>query len=90
MRDSRRVTQLRSYALAFAIVLSPALLQFYSCDRGDTYLLLLELDINTEARTAIFDFVEGWHNPKRRHSALDYLSPLQFERINLTPLRASS
>lgn len=36
----------------------------------------------TEARMAIFDFVEGWYNPKRRHSALDYLSPLQFEQIN--------
>ena len=32
----------------------------------------------TEARMAIFDFVEGWYNPKRRHSALDYISPLQF------------
>ena len=44
----------------------------------------------TEARMAIFDFVEGWYNPKRRHSALGYLSPLQFERINLTPTRASA
>jgi putative transposase len=44
----------------------------------------------TEARMAIFDFVEGWYNTKRRHSALDYLSPLQFERINLNPMRASA
>ncbi|MDH4282003.1 MAG: integrase core domain-containing protein, partial [Myxococcales bacterium] len=44
----------------------------------------------TEARMAIFDFVEGWYNPKRRHSALDYLSPLQFERTNLNPMRASA
>ena len=43
-----------------------------------------------EARMAVFDFVEGWYNPKRRHSALDYLSPLQFERINRTPMRASA
>ena len=33
-----------------------------------------------EARLAIFDFIEGWYNPRRRHSALDYLSPLIFER----------
>jgi len=33
-----------------------------------------------EARTAIFDFIEGWYNPMRRHSALDYESPLAFER----------
>ena len=33
-----------------------------------------------EARTAVFDFIEGWYNPTRRHSALDYESPLTFER----------
>jgi putative transposase len=33
-----------------------------------------------EARIAVFDFIEGWYNPLRRHSALDYESPLAFER----------
>ena len=33
-----------------------------------------------EARLAVFDFIEGWDNPRRRHSALDYLSPLAYER----------
>jgi putative transposase len=33
-----------------------------------------------EARAAIFDFIEGWYNPTRRHSALDYRSPIAFER----------
>ena len=33
-----------------------------------------------EARTTVFDFIEGWYNPTRRHSALDYLSPNDFER----------
>jgi hypothetical protein len=33
-----------------------------------------------EARLAVFDFVEGWYNPRRRHSALDDLSPMIFER----------
>jgi putative transposase len=33
-----------------------------------------------EARTALFTWVEGWYNPRRRHSALDYLSPINFER----------
>jgi putative transposase len=33
-----------------------------------------------EARMAIFDFIEGWYNPHRRHSALGYLSPLTYER----------
>ncbi len=31
------------------------------------------------ARTAVFDFTEDWHNPGRRHSALGYLSPIDYE-----------
>ena len=33
-----------------------------------------------EARTAVFEFIEGFYNPRRRHSALDYLSPVNYER----------
>jgi Integrase core domain len=33
-----------------------------------------------EARMAVFDFIEGWYNPHRRHSALGYLSPVDYER----------
>lgn len=32
-----------------------------------------------EARTAIFDFIEGFYNTRRRHSSLRYLSPVRFE-----------
>ena len=34
----------------------------------------------SEARLAVFDFLEAWYNPHRRHSALGYLSPVDFER----------
>ena len=33
-----------------------------------------------EARDAIFEFIEGFYNTQRRHSALGYHSPLQFEK----------
>jgi len=33
-----------------------------------------------EAESAIFDWIEAWYNPLRRHSALGYLSPNEFER----------
>lgn len=36
-----------------------------------------------EARLAIFDFIEGWYNPRRRHSALGYLSPVAYEKKHL-------
>ena len=32
-----------------------------------------------EARMAVFDFIEGWYNPHRRHSGLDYQSPIRYE-----------
>src|SRR5262249_42280704 len=32
-----------------------------------------------EARMAVFDFIEGWCNPHRRHSALGYQSPIDYE-----------
>jgi putative transposase len=32
-----------------------------------------------EARMAVFRYIEGWYNPRRRHSALGYLSPANFE-----------
>lgn len=33
-----------------------------------------------EAEAAVFDFIEAWYNPHRRHSALGYLSPINYER----------
>ena len=34
----------------------------------------------TQARMAVFDYLEGFYNPRRRHSALGYLSPADYER----------
>ena len=30
----------------------------------------------------VFDYIEAFYNPRRRHSTLGYLSPVQFEKIN--------
>ena len=37
-----------------------------------------------EAKNAIFAYIEGWYNRQRRHSALGYLSPEQFEQQAMT------
>jgi putative transposase len=33
-----------------------------------------------EARTAVFEFIEGFYNPRRRHSSIGHLSPIDYER----------
>jgi transposase InsO family protein len=33
-----------------------------------------------EARNATFAFIEGFYNPRRRHSSIGYLSPIDYER----------
>ncbi len=37
----------------------------------------------SEARMAIFHWIEGWYNSRRRHSSLDYQSPINYERKHL-------
>ena len=39
--------------------------------------------------TAIFEWIEAFYNPTRRHSALGYLSPLQFETLHTTQASAA-
>lgn len=34
----------------------------------------------TEARMAVFDFIEAFYNPRRRHSSIGMLAPAEFER----------
>ena len=33
-----------------------------------------------EARRTVFEFIEGFYNPRRRHSSIGYLSPIDYER----------
>jgi putative transposase len=34
----------------------------------------------TEAQSTVFAFIEGWYNPRRRHSSIGYRSPIDYER----------
>lgn len=38
------------------------------------------LRTRAEARREVFQFIEGWYNTHRRHSSLDYASPIEYER----------
>lgn len=37
-----------------------------------------------ELANAIFEYLEIWHNRQRRHSPLDMLTPIEYERRRLT------
>jgi transposase InsO family protein len=43
------------------------------CELGEDFESL------ADANTKLFDYIECFYNPKRRHSTLGYLSPMQFE-----------
>ena len=38
-----------------------------------------------EARIAVFEFIEGFYNPRRGHSSIGYLSPIDYERHAANP-----
>ena len=46
------------------------------CELLDRYRFKTQAD----ARMAVFRYIEGWYNPRRRHSALGFESPMNFEK----------
>ena len=61
----------------------------YDNSMAESFFATLECELidrtrfrnHTEARLAVFQFIEGWYNPHRRHSALGHVSPLNYERM---------
>ena len=43
-----------------------------------------------QARPIVFQFIEGWYNTRRRHSSIDYLSPIEFERRHEAAVESES
>jgi hypothetical protein len=41
----------------------------------------IDIYIRQEADQAIGRYIDGFYNPVRRHSALDFTSPAQFEKM---------
>jgi putative transposase len=37
---------------------------------------------HADARMAVFEYIEGWYNPHRRHSAFDYRSPSTTRKVS--------
>jgi putative transposase len=43
--------------------------------------LLLDRPLTSteQTRTEVIEYIEAYYNAKRRHSSIDYMSPIQFE-----------
>jgi putative transposase len=46
-------------------------------------------DTKADLGSAIFEWIEAFYNPRRRHSALGYLPPVQFEALHTAALTAA-
>jgi len=59
----------------------------YNKARSESFIATLECELldryrfktQREARMAVFDFIEGFYNAKRRHCDLGMLSPVDYE-----------
>jgi len=55
---------------------------------AESFFSRLQLDLldtriwktRAELAAAMFEWIEGWYNPHRRHSSLGYLSPINYEK----------
>ena len=43
-----------------------------------------------QARLAVFEYLEGFYNPKRRHSALGYRSPAEYEQTQINSIKMNN
>jgi len=83
------------YDNAFAIGLEPMAPSMAHCE---SFFATLECELldrrkfktKAQARVACFAFIEGWYNPSRRHSALGYKSPINYERTAAEGLDSAS
>jgi len=41
-------------------------------------------DTRTQLASAMFEWIEGFYNPRRRHTSLDNLSPADYETLHTT------
>jgi putative transposase len=55
---------------------------FWSTLKSDTALDTITPPSRAEAELAVFDYIETFYNPTRRHSSLGYLSPVAYEKNN--------
>ncbi len=56
-----------------------ACIESFHCVLKKEEIYLHTYQDSTEARRAVFEYIEGWYNHKRIHSAIGYITPQQKE-----------
>ena len=74
-RDAGVVPSMGSVGDAYDNALTESFFATLECELVDRS----QWRTHAEARSAVFEYIEGFYNPRRRHSALGYLSPTIFE-----------
>jgi putative transposase len=57
-----------------------AMESFWATLKTECFAQQIPLNLN-HAKALLFDYIETFYNPQRLHSALNYLSPIQFENL---------
>lgn len=60
--------------------LDNALIEAFMATLKTELVQRVEIEDFSHGRRLVFEYIEGWYNPHRRHSALGYLSPVTYER----------
>jgi putative transposase len=76
LRESEIVASMGSVGDCFDNAVTESFFATLECELLDRH----RFRTHAEARMAVFDYLEGFYNPRRRHSALGYLSPADYER----------
>jgi putative transposase len=76
LREAGLVGSMGSVGDAYDNAMAEAFFATLECELIDRHIWVTR----EEARRAVFDYIEGFYNPRRRHSALGYLSPAEYER----------
>lgn len=75
-RDAGIVSSMGSAGDCYDNALTESFFATLECELIDRFLFRN----HREAPLAVFDFFETFYNPRRRHSSIDYLSPVAYER----------
>jgi putative transposase len=79
LRELERQAVVRSMSRAGNCYDNATMESFWSTLKTETELQTTIPGTRREAELAVFDYIETFYNPTRRHSSLGYLSPVAFE-----------